>query len=79
MTTILVGMADAILPVLPFPYATFLFLPPFAADHNRCRMQGLLGAVEIAHEGLETALEMKRDAFRLDPAQIAEHQGYAAV
>ena len=50
-----------------------------AADHDRCGMQGLLGAVEIAHEGLEPAFKMKRNALRLDPAQIVQYQGHAAV
>src|SRR5262249_20504528 len=34
---------------------------------------------EITRKGFEPALEMQREALRLDPAQIAQHQGYAAI
>ena len=50
-----------------------------AADRDRRRVQGLLRAVEIADKGFEPALEMQGDGLRLDPAQIAQDQGDAAV
>src|SRR6516164_7872760 len=49
-----------------------------AANGDR-RVQGLLGAVEITNERFEPALEMERDALRLDTAQVVQYQADAAV
>src|SRR5262249_59920808 len=50
-----------------------------AADDDRWRVQRLLRAVEILHEGFEAALEMKADRLGLDLAQIGQDERDAAV
>ena len=50
-----------------------------AADRDRRRVQRLLRAVEIVHEGFEPAVVMERHGLRLGAAQIGQHQGDAAV
>src|SRR5207245_9353059 len=42
-------------------------------------MQRLLRAVEVPHEGFEPAFEMQGHGLWLDPAQIAQYEGDAAV
>ena len=47
--------------------------------HDRLGDQRLLGAVEIAHEGLDAAFIIELDLLRLDAALVGEHDAHAGI
>ena len=50
-----------------------------ALDHDRIGDQRLLGAVEIAHEGLDAAFIEELDVLGLDAAPVGEHDAHAGI